>query len=128
MLFSDVRDFTTITDGDEQALVAQLNEYFNEMVNIVFRNRHLDKFIGDAVMAQWGGIVTEGKKRTPAMPWLAVEMRKTLVRLNADWVRRQIIDEIRHRHQPGPGHRESAATRRWRCARRRRRHRVVLWG
>jgi adenylate cyclase len=38
ILFTDVRDFTTmIESGDPQKLVAQLNEYFDQMVAIVFR-------------------------------------------------------------------------------------------
>lgn len=95
VLFSDVRGFTTITEsGDEQALVAQLNEYFNAMVNIVFQHHGtLDKFIGDAVMAQWGGIVTEGEKEDACRAVAtAVEMRKTLVRLNEDWARREMLE------------------------------------
>jgi adenylate cyclase len=89
VLFSDVRGFTTITEsGDAQALVAQLNEYFDHMVSIVFRYRGtLDKFIGDAVMAQWGGIRSDGEKADAVHAVrTAVEMRKSLAALNAQWI------------------------------------------
>jgi adenylate cyclase len=95
VLFSDVRGFTTITEsGDAHALVQQLNEYFNEMVNIVFEHHGtLDKFIGDAVMALWGGIVSEGEKvdacRAVAT---AVAMRKALARLNPGWIEREMVE------------------------------------
>ena len=95
VLFSDVRGFTTITEsGDPQALVAQLNEYFDHMVNIVFDHRGtLDKFIGDAVMAQWGGIVSAGEKQDAINAVrTAVQMRKRLAKLNADWNRRGMLE------------------------------------
>ncbi|MEO8351060.1 MAG: adenylate/guanylate cyclase domain-containing protein, partial [Chthoniobacteraceae bacterium] len=94
VLFSDVRDFTTITEsGDEQALVKHLNEYFDGMVNIVFEERGtLDKFIGDAVMAQWGGIYTEGEKADASHAVrAAVRMRKKLAEMNNDWTARGMI-------------------------------------
>ncbi len=38
VLFSDIRGFTAVTEqGNPEALVAQLNEYFSRMVDIVFR-------------------------------------------------------------------------------------------
>lgn len=95
VLFSDVRGFTTITEsGDEQALVAQLNEYFEAMVNIVFaHDGTLDKFIGDAVMAQWGAILTAGEKEDACRAVAtAVEMRKALVELNVAWKARGMLD------------------------------------
>ena len=92
VLFSDIRGFTTLTESaeDPHALVAQLNEYFDEMVQIVFANNGtLDKFIGDAVMAHWGSITSEGEaidaQRAVAT---AVEMRETLARLNRRWKER----------------------------------------
>jgi adenylate cyclase len=88
VLFSDVRDFTTVTEsGDPQALFAQLNEYFNHMVEIVFANRGtFDKFIGDAVMAQWGGIKTEGPRQDAINAVSsALQMRKSLADLNRRW-------------------------------------------
>lgn len=95
VLFSDVRGFTTITEsGDPQVLVDQLNEYFDHMVNIVFANKGtLDKFIGDAVMAQWGGIYSEGEKQDAiAAVRTAVQMRKSLVELNAQWIPRGMLE------------------------------------
>jgi adenylate cyclase len=93
VMFSDVRGFTTRTEGaDPHALVAQLNEYFDEMVRIVFANQGtLDKFIGDAVMAHWGSIVTQGEK-TDARRAVktAIEMRRSLARLNEQWIVRKI--------------------------------------
>ncbi len=93
VLFSDVRGFTTRTEGaDPHALVKQLNEYFSEMVRIVFANHGtLDKFIGDAVMAHWGSIQSEGLKIDACRAVrTALEMRRGLETLNADWTRRGI--------------------------------------
>ncbi len=95
ILFSDVRGFTTLTEtADPHALVKQLNEYFDDMVEIVFANHGtLDKFVGDAVMAHWGSITTEGiqtdARRAVAT---AVQMRKTLARVNPEWKARGMLE------------------------------------
>ena len=96
VLFSDVRGFTTLTENaaDPHALVAQLNEYFDDMVEIVFANKGtLDKFIGDAVMAHWGSITSEGVvmdvRRAVAT---AVQMRKKLAVLNPQWKTRGMLE------------------------------------
>jgi adenylate cyclase len=68
-------------------LVAQLNEYFTEMVRIVFQHQGtLDKFIGDAVMAHWGSIVSEGEKTDACRAVAsALDMQRALARLNEAW-------------------------------------------
>ena len=91
ILFSDVRGFTTMTEGADPALlVMQLNEYFKEMVGIVFAEHgSLDKFIGDAVMALWGSITSEGVERDAQHAVAAaLAMKRALARLNINWQQR----------------------------------------
>jgi adenylate cyclase len=86
VLFSDIRGFTAMSETmspDEMASL--LNEYFTEMVECVFRNGGtLDKFIGDAVMAQWGAPISAPDDPDRAMR-AAIEMIEELDRLNAKW-------------------------------------------
>jgi adenylate cyclase len=59
ILFSDIRDFTTISEGMKaDDLVIQLNDYFHVMVDIIIaRGGIVDKYIGDAIMAFFGAPV-----------------------------------------------------------------------
>ncbi|MHA3773736.1 CHASE2 domain-containing protein [Verrucomicrobiota bacterium sgz303538] len=95
VLFSDVRGFTTATESADPAqLVSQLNEYFHQMVRIVRVETRgtLDKFIGDAVMAHWGSIVSRGPKADACSSVAAaLAMRRELQRLNEDWSRRGLL-------------------------------------
>ena len=88
ILFSDIRSFSTISETcDAEKLVAQLNEYFGEMVGSVLEKEGtLQKFIGDAIMAVWGdthsvGLATDARLAVTA----ALQMRTKLIQLNADW-------------------------------------------
>jgi adenylate cyclase len=95
ILFSDVRGFTTLTESaDSAALVKQLNEYFQEMVALVFSHEgSLDKFIGDAVMAVWGNIVSNGAARDAKNAVsTALAMKRSLEKLNADWKSRGMLE------------------------------------
>ena len=93
VLFTDLRGFTSITEeADSTELVKQLNEYFNEMVKPVFDNRGtLDKFIGDAIMAVWGNLHTEGPDVDVDLAVkTALQMKKALAILNEGWEARGI--------------------------------------
>ncbi|HZQ47339.1 MAG TPA: adenylate/guanylate cyclase domain-containing protein, partial [Verrucomicrobiae bacterium] len=95
VLFSDVRGFTTLTENSDSAqLVLQLNEYFKEMVRHVFGFKGtLDKFIGDAVMAVWGNIVTQGPERDAQHAVAtALAMKQSLATLNEDWKKRGMLE------------------------------------
>ncbi|MEB3342515.1 GAF domain-containing protein [Okeania sp.] len=79
VLFSDIRSYTTLTEGMEaEEVVSMLNEYFEEMVDAVFKYKGtLDKYIGDALMAVFGAPGWLDDHPLCAMK-TAVEMRQRL--------------------------------------------------
>lgn len=84
-LFSDVRDFTSIS---EQLTPAQLgwalNRYMGKMTDIVFEtNGTLDKYIGDAIVAFWGAPLDIGDHVTQAVQ-AAVDMLEALPAVNEE--------------------------------------------
>jgi class 3 adenylate cyclase/HAMP domain-containing protein len=56
ILFSDIRSFTTISEGlAPDDLVGSLNRYFSGQVDVIYNRKGIvDKYIGDAIMAFWG--------------------------------------------------------------------------
>ncbi len=86
VLFSDIRGFTTVTEkGNPEELVAQLNEYFSRMVDIVFRHQGtVDKFVGDMVMALFGAPLDDPQHADHAVT-TAVDMVRELGELNRKW-------------------------------------------
>ncbi len=90
VFFSDLRGFTSMTEeaADSHAVITQLNEYFDVMVGPVLANRGcLDKLIGDAIMAVWGNIQSQGPKGDicDAID-SALQMRAALPKLNEEWI------------------------------------------
>jgi adenylate cyclase len=88
ILFSDIRGFTSMTEtSDANKLVAQLNEYFLEMVGMVLKEGGtLQKFIGDAIMAAWGDTHSESLEADAQRAVsAALQMRAALVKLNERW-------------------------------------------
>ena len=88
ILFSDIRSFTTISEGympDE--LVHVLNKYFELMVDIIIKhNGVIDKYIGDAIMAFFGAPVKREDDAVQAVH-AAIEMQEALINFNAEQVK-----------------------------------------
>ena len=61
VLFSDVRGFTTISEGlDPKQLALLMNEYLTPMTRVIHSHRGtIDKYMGDAIMAFWGAPVAD---------------------------------------------------------------------
>jgi len=86
ILFSDIRGFTRMSEKMEpQQVVELLNEYFTEMTDLIFENGGtLDKYLGDGIMAVFGAPLTKPDDALRAVK-TAIEMQKSMARLNADW-------------------------------------------
>ncbi|MCX7171541.1 MAG: adenylate/guanylate cyclase domain-containing protein, partial [Proteobacteria bacterium] len=83
VLFSDVRGFTTISEGlGPDELATLMNEYLGAMTKIVRHHRGtLDKYIGDAIMAFWGAPLEDAEHARHAV-LTALEMQQALPELN----------------------------------------------
>jgi adenylate cyclase len=86
VLFSDIRGFTSASErATPEAVVAQLNEYFGAMVDVLFRHGGtLDKFVGDMVMGLFGAPLPDDRHADHAVE-CALDMIRTLDRLNGNW-------------------------------------------
>jgi adenylate cyclase len=86
VMFSDIRGFTTLSEGlTADELVHLLNDYLGEMTEVLFRNLGtLDKYIGDAIMAFWGSPYPQEDHARRACN-CALEMTHSLEKLNARW-------------------------------------------
>jgi adenylate cyclase len=84
VLFSDIRSYTTLTEKLEpEEVVTMLNEYFEEMVDAVFKyGGTLDKYIGDALMAVFGSPAPLDDHEWCALQ-TAIAMRQRLEEFNA---------------------------------------------
>jgi adenylate cyclase len=87
ILFSDVRSFTTMTEAAEpMELIRTLNEYLAEMTEVIFKYGGVtDKFIGDGILAYWGGDFTPGQNHAELASRAALEMLERLRVLNEGW-------------------------------------------
>jgi adenylate cyclase len=61
ILFSDVRGFTTISEGLEpKELSLLMNEFLTPLSRVVYKHRGtIDKYMGDCIMAFWGAPLPE---------------------------------------------------------------------
>lgn len=85
IFFSDVRNFTTLTEkSDPMVLIAMLNEYLEAMTSTIFKHDGIvDKFIGDGILAYWGAFTPGNHARQAAEA--SLEMFGRLKELNARW-------------------------------------------
>lgn len=92
VLFSDIRGFTSASEAaPPEDVVAQLNEYFTAMVEVLFRHRGtLDKFVGDMVMGLFGAPMSDPRHADHAVA-AALAMVARLDELNADWTARGML-------------------------------------
>ena len=93
ILFSDLRDFTTLSEkfkSNPQELTDLINKYLTPMTGCVIRNNGtVDKFIGDALMAFWNAPVDDNDHRYNAVK-CALEMFDLLEKLNEELRSKQI--------------------------------------
>jgi adenylate cyclase len=61
ILFSDVRGFTTISEGlDPKELSLLMNEFLTPLSRVIYKHRGtIDKYMGDCIMAFWGAPLPE---------------------------------------------------------------------
>ena len=87
VLFSDIRDFTTISEQlTPEELVRLLNEYLTAMTDVVFNNEGLlDKYMGDAIMAVFGAPLDQPDHSMRAC-MTALGMMNELKRLQEKWM------------------------------------------
>ncbi|HSG06428.1 MAG TPA: adenylate/guanylate cyclase domain-containing protein, partial [Nitrospiria bacterium] len=83
VLFSDLVGFTTLSENlPPQEVAALLNEYFTEMLEIVFAHEGtLDKYIGDCIMVIFGAPISQADHADRAVQ-CAVNMRDRLREFN----------------------------------------------
>ena len=79
IMFADIRSFTRISESMQpEMVITMLNEYFDAMVNIIFKhNGILDKFIGDELMAVFGLVGDDDQGGLNAVH-CAMEMRQSV--------------------------------------------------
>jgi adenylate cyclase len=83
MLCSDIRGFTPMSEKQRpEETVAMLNEYFEVMVDILFKHEGtLDKFVGDEIIGLFGAPI-EVKDAPMKAVQCALEMQKALGEFN----------------------------------------------
>jgi adenylate cyclase len=86
VLFSDVRGFTTISEGLAPKQLTQLmNALLTPMTRVIHKNRGtIDKYMGDAIMAFWGAPLNDPEHARHAL-YAAFEMMNELSIMQQDF-------------------------------------------
>jgi adenylate cyclase len=79
VLFTDVRGFTTISEGlDPKALSQLMNEFLTPLTEVIYRHRGtIDKYMGDCIMAFWGAPLADPEHARNGV-LAGLEMQRTL--------------------------------------------------
>lgn len=86
VLFSDVRGFTTISEGmDPKQLTQLMNALLTPMTRVIHKNRGtIDKYMGDAIMSFWGAPLKDSDHARHAL-YAALEMMDELKIMQAEF-------------------------------------------
>jgi adenylate cyclase len=89
VLFSDVRSFTTISEGlDPKQLSDLMNNYLTPMTNVIQSERGtIDKYIGDAIMCFWGAPLPDNQHAAHGVN-AALDMQKKVRELWPEFEKR----------------------------------------
>jgi adenylate cyclase len=89
VLFSDIRGFTSISEGlDAAELSEMMNHYLTPMTRVVHESKGtIDKYIGDAIMAFWGAPLKDQAHAARAVG-AGLAMLHALDKLNVDFKKR----------------------------------------
>ena len=89
VLFSDVRDFTSISEGlSADQLKDLMNTYLTAMTEVIQEKRGtIDKYIGDAIMAFWGAPLADAKHAEHGIE-AALDMQRRIRELDPEFARR----------------------------------------
>ncbi len=89
VLFTDVRGFTTISEGlSAKELADLMNAYLTPMTRVIHQYRGtIDKYMGDAIMAFWGAPINNENHASDALA-CGLEMLNALKKVNTDFAQR----------------------------------------
>jgi adenylate cyclase len=89
VLFSDVRNFTSISEGlTAEGLKDMMNAYLTQMTEVIQERRGtIDKYIGDAIMAFWGAPIANPDHVKDGLE-AALEMQKHIRDLDPTFIKR----------------------------------------
>lgn len=85
VLFTDVRDFTSIAEKMEpKELTAFINDFLTPLTKVIHHNRGtIDKYMGDAIMAFWGAPLKDPQHARNALN-AGMEMLEAIKKLNKE--------------------------------------------
>jgi adenylate cyclase len=86
VLFSDIRNFTTISEKMSAAdIKTVLNRFFTPMTEIIFKHGGtIDKYVGDMIMAFWGAPLSDPNHAKHALT-AALEMQAMAAKLKKEF-------------------------------------------